>query len=210
MVHREQPRLLLLASSLALLTGLCAQVRVQLGPVPYTMQNYGIALAGYLLPPRYAALSQILYLLLILCGAPLAAGLRGGVGVLLSWTSGYLLMFPVMAYLTSHLTRLLLRNPLEESRRGVVVRVLTASLAEVPLLLTGWLTFLLYTVGNPGLVTWCQRVGTLLGVSGSLYVVTFVTCVLIFLPQDILIDHLLAAVTAPQVARVLRKWGLLS
>ncbi|MEM4871380.1 MAG: biotin transporter BioY, partial [Thermofilaceae archaeon] len=70
---------LTVSTALAVVTGLLAQVTFRLGPVPYTMQNAGVVLSGLLLPPRWALLSQLLYLALIATGLPLAAGLRGGV-----------------------------------------------------------------------------------------------------------------------------------
>ena len=79
-----------LASMMAVVTGLSAQLYIYLGPVPYTMQNFGVILSGLLLSPRYALLSQLLYLALVAAGAPLAAGMRGGLPVVAGPTAGYL------------------------------------------------------------------------------------------------------------------------
>ena len=89
------------ASLFAVVTGLLAQPSFRAGPVPYTMQNAGFVLSGLLLPPRWAFASQLLYLAMIAAGFPLAAGFRGGFGVLIGPTGGYLAGFPLAALLTS-------------------------------------------------------------------------------------------------------------
>jgi len=52
-----RPKELILASNMAIVTGLSAQLYVYIGPIPYTMQNFGIVLSGLLLKPKYAFLS---------------------------------------------------------------------------------------------------------------------------------------------------------
>jgi biotin transport system substrate-specific component len=88
-----------MASLLAVVTAVLAQVSFRVGPVPYTMQNTGVILSGLLLPPRWALASELLYLLMIALGAPVAAGFRGGVSVFLGPTGGYLAGFPIAAFL---------------------------------------------------------------------------------------------------------------
>ena len=44
-----------MASLLAVVTAVLAQVSFRVGPVPYTMQNTGVILLGLLLPPRWVA-----------------------------------------------------------------------------------------------------------------------------------------------------------
>ena len=73
--------------------------------MPYTMQNFGVMLSGLLLSPRYALLSQLLYLALVAAGAPLAAGMRGGLPVVAGPTTGYLWGFPLASALASMLAR---------------------------------------------------------------------------------------------------------
>jgi biotin transport system substrate-specific component len=87
------------ASLLAVVTAILAQLSIRVGPVPYTMQNAGLILSGLLLPPGWALTSQLLYLAMIALGAPAAAGFRGGLGVLLGPTGGYLAGFPIASVL---------------------------------------------------------------------------------------------------------------
>jgi biotin transport system substrate-specific component len=71
-------------------------------PVPITLQSLGVMLSGSVLGarlgPKYAALSQILFLLLVMTGLPLLSGGRGGIGVFFSPSGGYLLGYVAGAY----------------------------------------------------------------------------------------------------------------
>ena len=76
-------------------------------PVPITLQSFGVMLSGSLLgtrfSPKYAALSQIVFLLVVAAGLPLLSGGRGGVGVFVSPSGGYLIGYVIGAYVIGHL-----------------------------------------------------------------------------------------------------------
>ncbi|WP_431072248.1 biotin transporter BioY [Microbacterium phyllosphaerae] len=61
------------------------------GGVPITAQTLGVMLAGAVLGPRLAPLSILLVLALAAVGLPVLAGGRGGLGVFVGPTAGYLL-----------------------------------------------------------------------------------------------------------------------
>jgi len=61
------------------------------GLVPITAQTLGVMLAGAILGPLRGALSVVVLLTLTAVGAPLLAGGRGGLGVFLTPSAGYLL-----------------------------------------------------------------------------------------------------------------------
>jgi len=93
------PRDLSLSALFAALTAAGALVAVPLpfSPVPVTLQTLFTYLAALLLGCKLAALSQLVYVLLGCAGLPVFAGMRGGIGVLLGPTGGYLLGFVVGA-----------------------------------------------------------------------------------------------------------------
>lgn len=66
--------------------------------VPITAQTLGVMLSGLLLGARQGALAVSLFVLLVACGAPLLSGGRGGLGVFVSPTGGYLLGWVLGAY----------------------------------------------------------------------------------------------------------------
>ena len=69
------------------------------GGVPITLQSWAIALGGLLLGPKNGALAALAYVLLGAVGAPVFAGLTGGMSVILRHTGGFILSFPLVALL---------------------------------------------------------------------------------------------------------------
>lgn len=81
-------------------TAVLAQISIPLPMmVPMTMQTFAVTLAGILLGAKRGAVSMIIYLLLGAVGAPVFTGLKGGQQSLAGPTGGFLLSFPVMAYI---------------------------------------------------------------------------------------------------------------
>lgn len=64
-------------------------------PVPITLQTLGVMLAGSILRPKSAILSQLVFLLLVAFGAPLLPGGRGGFGVFFGPSAGFLIAYPL-------------------------------------------------------------------------------------------------------------------
>ena len=93
-------RRVLAVATAAALTAVAAKVAVPLPgiPVPFTLQPVAVLLAGALLGARGGLRSQSVYLAAGMAGLPVfAAG--GGWAYLLGPTGGYLLAFPVAAWL---------------------------------------------------------------------------------------------------------------
>ncbi|MEU4804099.1 biotin transporter BioY [Actinosynnema sp. NPDC023587] len=70
--------------------GLVPPVTLGVVPVPITLQTLGVMLAGAVLGPVRGALACALVALLTAVGLPVLAGGRGGIGVFLGPTGGYL------------------------------------------------------------------------------------------------------------------------
>lgn len=75
------------------LLSVSAWVTVPLGPVPFTMQTFVLALLPQIMRTRDALFTVVVYLLLGAVGVPMFSGFQGGLGVLLGPTGGYLLGF---------------------------------------------------------------------------------------------------------------------
>lgn len=72
--------------------------------VPITAQSLGVMLAGSVLGARRGGLSLVLFLVLVATGLPLLAGGRGGLGVFAGPSAGFLLAWPVAAYVIGWLS----------------------------------------------------------------------------------------------------------
>ncbi len=61
--------------------------------VPATLQTFAVAMTAYLLGSKNGMNSTLIYILLGLIGLPVFSGFKGGPGVLLSVTGGYIIGF---------------------------------------------------------------------------------------------------------------------
>lgn len=71
-----------------------------LSGVPITAQSLGVMLSGAILGAKRGALSVILFLGLVAIGLPFLAGGRGGIGVFATPSVGFLMGWPVAAFIT--------------------------------------------------------------------------------------------------------------
>lgn len=95
-MERSLTHIALFAALIAVL-GLVPQIMLATG-VPITAQSLGIMLCGTVLGSKRGALAVLLFLLLVAIGLPLLSGGRGGLGVFASPTVGFLIGFPVAAF----------------------------------------------------------------------------------------------------------------
>lgn len=79
--------------------GLMPPIPIGVMPVPITLQTLGVILAGGMLGARLGAMSQIVFLLLVATGMPLLSGGRGGLGVFVGPSAGYIISWPITAFL---------------------------------------------------------------------------------------------------------------
>jgi biotin transport system substrate-specific component len=76
---------------------------IPIGPVPITAQNLGVMLAGSILGARRGFLSQLLFLVLVAVGLPVLGG-SGGLAAIVGPYAGYVLAWPVGAFVVGLLT----------------------------------------------------------------------------------------------------------
>ena len=105
-----------LFSSIMGVLGLIPPIALSITPVPITLQSLGVMLAGGLLGSRLGALSQLIFLLIVGVGAPLLAGGRGGLGVFVGPSAGYLLGYIIGAFVIGYL--------IERLREVSIIKVL--------------------------------------------------------------------------------------
>ncbi|ONI66802.1 BioY family transporter [Kribbella sp. ALI-6-A] len=138
------------------------------GAVPVTAQSLGVMLAGALLGPWLGALSISVLLVLVALGMPLLAGGRGGLGVFVGPSAGYLLGWILGAVVVGLLVRALGRR----TWASVLVAMVLGGIVAI------------YAVGIP-----VQSAVTRLPLSATLLQS------LVFLPGDLLKAALATAVT---------------
>ncbi len=182
-----------------------AQIAFKVGLIPYTFQNFGLILAGLLLQPKHALMSQLLYITLIGLGLPVAAGFRGGPYILIGHTSGYLWMFPVTSYIMSLISRKYIEirgRSLDLMNKFDIISLLILSLiSALPLYLVGGFVFAIYTIPVlPG--------KDIISVIHEYFKYSLLLNIP-FMLQDLLMDHLAAIITARQIYKLLRVKGMI-
>jgi biotin transport system substrate-specific component len=98
------------AALLAVL-GIPGAITVLGGPVPITAQTLGVMLAGAVLGPWRGAASVVVFLVLTLAGLPLLSGGRGGAGVCVGPTAGFLIGWILGALVVGAIVRFRGRPP---------------------------------------------------------------------------------------------------
>ncbi|WP_100414655.1 biotin transporter BioY [Mumia flava] len=103
--HRSPAADVALIALFAALIAACALLpAINVGlPVPITLQTFAVGLAGAVLGARRGFLAALLYVVAGLAGLPIFSGGAGGLGVLAGPTVGYILAFPLAAWMTGFL-----------------------------------------------------------------------------------------------------------
>ena len=121
----------------SLFVALCARITVPLTPltpVPLTVQNFGVLLVGLMLGSRRGFAALALYLIEGAAGLPVFNPIGpGGIAQLFGLTGGFLLVYPLVAFLAGFV--------FERSKRTFAHAAVGALLAEI-LLFAGGLTWL--------------------------------------------------------------------
>ena len=70
--------------------------------VPMTMQTFAITLAAIILGAKLSTISTLIYILLGAIGLPVLAGFSGGISKFVGPTGGFLISFPIMAFIIGY------------------------------------------------------------------------------------------------------------
>jgi biotin transport system substrate-specific component len=119
--------------SFTLLTIASAQIAIPIKPVPITLQTMAVLLSGAFLGAKKGAYSQLLYLFLGIIGLPVFAPIPDGAlgfARLFGPTGGYLLAFPVAAFVAGYII---------EKNKSYIIITLAMFLAEIIILFVGTL-----------------------------------------------------------------------
>ncbi len=98
--NKQNVRNLVQIAAFTALLAIMAQISIPMpAGVPMTMQTLAVPLAGLILGANRGTLATVLYVLLGIFGVPVFAGFSGGPGIAFGITGGFIISFPLMAYL---------------------------------------------------------------------------------------------------------------
>jgi biotin transport system substrate-specific component len=139
-------RHLVAASLVAAFMAATGWIAIPVGPVPVTLQVFGVVLAALLLSWEWAAAALAIYLVMGAAGVPVFSLGTGGLGVVLGPTGGYIIGFALAAPAGAWLRQTLERRGAEQ----LLADVCSAVTVVAVIYLTGWLQ--LAAVTNMGLL----------------------------------------------------------
>lgn len=102
----------------------CSWVTIPIGPVPFTLQMFGIPLIIALLSPLEAISAVYLFVIIGAIGVPLFSGFKGGIGVLMGPTGGFLI-----GYLFGVVLAALFLHVVGRKAKSLIAKVACASIA---------------------------------------------------------------------------------
>jgi biotin transport system substrate-specific component len=141
----EGARQVALVVGASLFVALCARVTIPLPftPVPLTVQNFGVLLVGLMLGSRRGFVALALYLAEGAMGMPVFNPMGpGGIAQLLGPTGGFLLTYPLVAWVAGYV--------MEHGRENFARAAIGGLLGEVVLFTGGlaWLAVLTHSVAQ--------------------------------------------------------------
>lgn len=173
----ERNKMLVLTGMFTAIISIMAQIVIPIQPIPFSLSLFAIFLTGALLPPRYAFLSILSYILLGAFGAPVFAGFKGGLYVLTNMTGGYIASYPLMGLITAFFYKL-------STKRRTIFLIIGMALSLI----------VCYTLGT----LWFTYV------SGTAFIKSLSICVIPFVPFDIL-KLILAVATSSIIRKTINK-----
>ncbi len=160
----------------AVLIAICSWISIPM-TVPFTLQTFGVFMAVEVLGGKRGTLAVLVYILLGAIGIPVFSGFRGGLGVLLQSTGGYIIGFLFSALVIWGIESIL------GKKTWVRILAMAAGLAVCYALGTIWFMAVYSRANGP------VGLGTVLG-----------WCVIPFIIPD-LVKIALAWLVAPQIRR---------
>ena len=121
-----------------------AWITVPIGPVPFTLQMFAVTFAILVLAPKQAIGAIAGYLALGAIGVPVFSGMRGGIGVHMGPTGGFLWGYLIGVSLAVAVLALFRRRGVDNFAVGMLCGLLFTAVAYV----CGWLQYMF--VANVG------------------------------------------------------------
>lgn len=183
---RFSTKMLILTAMFTAIICVMSQIIIPIQPIPFSLSLIAIYLTGALLEPKYAFLSTLAYLLLGAFGLPVFAGFKGGIHALTGMTGGFIISYPIMAFVTS-ISYQISKNAKSTSFNGKLASIAIPALGMIHSL------FICYLIGS----LWFSFV------AGTTIKYALSVCVLPFIAFDLLkiILALSAGIVLRRIAR---------
>lgn len=115
-----------------------AWITVPIGPIPFTLQMFAVTFAILVLTPKQAIGAIAGYLALGAIGVPVFSGMRGGVGVLMGPTGGFLWGYLIGVALAVGVLALFRSRGIDNFATGVICGLIFTAIAYA----CGWLQYM--------------------------------------------------------------------
>jgi len=89
-MRNERLKMMIVAALFAAIIAIAAQIMINVPPVPFTLMTIAVMLTATILGAKYGTLAVSVYVLMGVIGIPVFAGMKGGLGIVLGPTGGYL------------------------------------------------------------------------------------------------------------------------
>ena len=116
----------------AALLAISAYIKIPAAPIPITLQTLIVLLCGLLLPKKQAFSAILIYIGMGLIGIPVFTE-GGGIGYIAKPSFGFILGFPLCAYIVAHLSK---------DKTNLISLLINACVALIPLYTLGIVYFL--------------------------------------------------------------------
>jgi len=155
-----------------------AQITIPLPftPVPMSLASLAVILAGTILGPTDGTIAVVIYILLGIVGLPAFAGFTRGFTTLLGPTGGFIMGYPILAFLAGYLSSLF-----KKKIKLFTTYMLAVSIATIPFYTLGCMWYLFY--------------------SKTTVAVSITVSIVPFIPSDI-IKNILASIIMMRYTRI--------
>jgi len=157
-------------TEIAVLTALISVtswISIPIGDIPITIQTLVVMLIGLFLSPKNSFLSILAYIIIGAMGLPVFAGGKGGLGIILGPTGGFLISFIFAVIFISKMKN-------EKIINNEIVRiVIVLLLANIIIYMFGWTYFAVYNGLNISrilAIIWPFAIGDLFKIVVATYV----------------------------------------
>ncbi len=124
---------------------ICSQIAIPTGIVPFSLSIFAIYFIALTLDRNQAVTAIAIYILLGVVGLPVFAGFGSGVGKLLGPTGGFIIAYPIMAFVVSSIVK--------KDKLSLHIAALTVSTLVCYTLGTVWFSYSLGTDIRTAIIT---------------------------------------------------------